>query len=174
MIRLADSENDVTRGAVAPPGTDHAEKPKVKLFDGFPRPEQAASLPARDAVPSSPAATVTLRVAEARVEDVGHAIARLAPVDLQRLRVRAGDTLKITGGATGVARAESSDDEHEGMIQIDGTGRSNCNVGLQSRSPSCRSRRSRRSRSVCRRCGRAPRQRPLRLSGCSKIWWAFR
>ncbi len=31
---------------------------------------------------SSSGASLTLRVAEARVEDVGHAIARLAPADL--------------------------------------------------------------------------------------------
>ena len=77
------------------------------------------------------AATLTLRVAEARVEDIGHAIARLAPADLLRMGARAGDVLKITGGTMGVARAELSDDGHEGMIQIDGTCRSNCSAGLQ-------------------------------------------
>ena len=81
--------------------------------------------------PSSLAATLTLRVAEARVEDVGHAIARLAPADLKRMGGRAGDVLKITGGLTGVGRAEISDDGFEGMIQIDGTCRSNCSAGLQ-------------------------------------------
>jgi len=81
--------------------------------------------------PSSLAATLTLRVAEARVEDVGHAIARLAPADLKRMGGRAGDILKITGGLTGVGRAEISDDGFEGMIQIDGTCRSNCSAGLQ-------------------------------------------
>jgi len=80
---------------------------------------------------SSAAATLTLRVAEARVEDVGHAIARLAPADLRRMGGRAGDILKITGGLTGVGRAELSDDGFEGMIQIDGTCRSNCSAGLQ-------------------------------------------
>jgi transitional endoplasmic reticulum ATPase len=75
--------------------------------------------------------TVTLRVAEARVEDVGHAIARLAPADLRRIGARAGDVLKITGSTPGVARAELSDDGYEGMIQIDGTCRSNCGAGLQ-------------------------------------------
>jgi transitional endoplasmic reticulum ATPase len=75
--------------------------------------------------------TITLRVAEARVEDIGHAVARLAPTDLLRLGARAGDVLKITGGTVGVARAESSDDAYEGMIQIDGTCRSNCGAGLQ-------------------------------------------
>ena len=80
---------------------------------------------------SSAAATVTLRVAEARVEDIGHAIARLAPADLQRLGARAGDVLKISGGTVAVGRAELSDEGFEGMIQIDGTCRSNCSAGLQ-------------------------------------------
>jgi transitional endoplasmic reticulum ATPase len=81
--------------------------------------------------PSSLAGTLTLRVAEARVEDIGHAIARLAPADLQRMGARAGGVLKITGGTIGVARAELSDEGYEGMIQIDGTCRSNCSAGLQ-------------------------------------------
>jgi transitional endoplasmic reticulum ATPase len=74
---------------------------------------------------------MTLRVAEARVEDVGHAIARLALADLRRMGGRAGDVLKITGGLVAVGRAELSDDGFEGMIQIDGTCRSNCSAGLQ-------------------------------------------
>jgi transitional endoplasmic reticulum ATPase len=81
--------------------------------------------------PSSPTRTLTFRVAEARVEDVGHAVARLAPSDLRRIGANAGDVLKITGGTIGVARAELSDDGYEGMIQIDGTCRSNCSAGLQ-------------------------------------------
>ncbi len=75
--------------------------------------------------------TLTLRVAEARVEDIGHAIARLAPADLRRIGARAGDVLKITGGTIAVARAELSAEGHEGVIQIDGTARSNCGAGLQ-------------------------------------------
>jgi transitional endoplasmic reticulum ATPase len=42
-----------------------------------------------------------------------------------------GDVVKITGGTVGVARAELSYEGHEGMIQIDGTCRSNCSAGLQ-------------------------------------------
>jgi transitional endoplasmic reticulum ATPase len=80
---------------------------------------------------SSPTRTLTFRVAEARVEDVGHAVARLAPSDLRRIGANPGDVLKITGGTIGVARAELSDDGYEGMIQIDGTCRSNCSAGLQ-------------------------------------------
>jgi transitional endoplasmic reticulum ATPase len=80
---------------------------------------------------SSLTGTLTLRVAEARVEDVGHAIARLAPADLRRMGGRVGDVLKITGGMVGVGRAELSDDAFEGMVQMDGTCRSNCSAGLQ-------------------------------------------
>jgi len=77
------------------------------------------------------AAAVTLRVAEARVEDIGHAVARLAPADLVRIAARPGDVLKITAGTSAVARAELSDEGHEGLIEIDGTARSNCGAGLQ-------------------------------------------
>ena len=80
---------------------------------------------------SSSTATLTLRVAEARVEDIGHAIARLAPADMLRIGARAGDVLKITGGTIAVGRAELSDDGFEGMVQIDGTCRRNCSAGLQ-------------------------------------------
>ncbi len=48
-----------------------------------------------------------------------------------RMGARAGDVVKITGGTIAVARAELSDDGHEGMVQIDGTCRSNCSAGLQ-------------------------------------------
>ena len=66
-------------------------------------------------VSSSAAATLTLRVAEARVEDVGRAIARLAPADMQRVGARSGDVVKITGGTSSVARVELSDEQHEGV-----------------------------------------------------------
>jgi transitional endoplasmic reticulum ATPase len=79
---------------------------------------------------STSGVTVVLRVAEARVEDVGHAITRLAPSDLQRLGAHAGDVVKITGGTTAVGRVEVGDESHEGMVQIDGTCRSNCSAGL--------------------------------------------
>ena len=102
--------NDMAGAAIASRDPNHVEK-EIK--------------------PSSSAATLKLRVAEARVEDIGHAIARIAPCDLLRIGAQAGDVLKITGGTVGVARAELSDDGHEGMIQIDGTCRSNCSAGLQ-------------------------------------------
>jgi transitional endoplasmic reticulum ATPase len=104
MIRLTDLGNDATREVFASRDADFA---------------------------ADPTATITLRVAEARVEDVGHAIARLAPADLRRVGARAGDIVKISGGTMAVGRAELADEGLEGMIQIDGTCRSNCNAGLQ-------------------------------------------
>jgi transitional endoplasmic reticulum ATPase len=74
---------------------------------------------------------LTVRVAEARVEDVGRGIARLALADMQRVGAHPGDVLKIAGSGVAVGRAELADDGHEGMIQMDGTCRSNCNAGLQ-------------------------------------------
>ena len=109
----------------------HAEKRQQLLVDGIARQSSIASDAMTEIAPSSLAASVTLRVAEALVEDIGHGIARLAPADLLRLGARAGDVLKITGGTIGVARAELSGDGYEGMIQIDGTCRSNCSAGLQ-------------------------------------------
>jgi len=119
------------RGAIAPHETDHVEKPKDELLDASARPEQLPSLAVTEGTPSNLGATLRLRVTEARVADVGHAVARLAPADLLRMGAHPGDVLKITGGTIGVGRAELSDEEHEGMIQIDGTCRSNCSAGLQ-------------------------------------------
>jgi transitional endoplasmic reticulum ATPase len=128
---LPDLRNDANRVAFAAREPDHTEEQKrVKLFDGIACPEPAAIHSTTEATPS-PAASLALRVAEARVEDVGHAIARLAPADLLRIGARAGDVLKITGGTVAIARAEISDDGHAGMIQVDGTCRSNCSAGLQ-------------------------------------------
>jgi transitional endoplasmic reticulum ATPase len=109
-LELTGLVNDMAGAAIASRDPNHVEK-EIK--------------------PSSSAATLKLRIAEARVEDIGHAIARIAPCDLLRIGAQAGDVLKITGGTVGVARAELSDDGHEGMIQIDGTCRSNCSAGLQ-------------------------------------------
>jgi len=84
----------------------------------------------RRATPPQPAAALTLRVAEAPVADIGHAIARIAPDDLARIGAQPGDILKITGTTLAVARAELSDTGRPGEIQIDGTARSNCGAGL--------------------------------------------
>ena len=48
-----------------------------------------------------------------------------------RIGARPGDILKVTGRTVAVARAELSEPGTEGLIQIDGTLRSNCGTGLQ-------------------------------------------
>jgi len=121
----------MTAGAFAPQVPDCVGERNVTLSDGSGSQEPTASHAMTEVAASSLETTLALRVAEARVEDVGHAIARLAPADMLRMGARAGDVLKITGGTSGVARAELSDEQHEGMIQIDGTCRSNCSAGLQ-------------------------------------------
>jgi transitional endoplasmic reticulum ATPase len=115
----------------APRATDHIDKRGGDNMIQDPLADQGQVV--SDAMTDTPSqtATLTLRVAEARVEDVGHAIARLAAADLRRIGARPGDVLKITGGTVAVGRAELSDDGHEGMIQIDGTCRSNSGAGLQ-------------------------------------------
>ena len=129
---LTELANDIAGVAVASRDPQHAEQPPAEArFDGFARRSKVSTGAMTETPPSSLAASVILRVAEARVEDIGHAIARLAPVDLLRLGARAGNVLKITGGTIGVARAELSGEGYEGMIQIDGTCRSNCSAGLQ-------------------------------------------
>lgn len=120
----------MTRGAIAPREGDRKEPVQVDCPGELARQKQVADY-AMAGITQSLAATLTLRVAEARVGDVGHAIARLAPADLLRIGARAGDVLKITGGTIALGRAELADEGHEGMIQIDGTCRSNCSAGLQ-------------------------------------------
>ena len=124
---MTDPEKEKIRGTSTSDQPDPMEKPgTVEVVDGFNRQDHAL---ARG--PASLTATLLMRVAEARVEDIGHAVARLAPGDLRRIRARAGDVLKIVGSTMGVVRAELSGEEHEGTIQIDGTCRNNCGAGLQ-------------------------------------------
>jgi transitional endoplasmic reticulum ATPase len=76
-------------------------------------------------------ASVTLKVAEARVDDVGRNVARLAPAELVRIGARPGDVLRIAGRLVAVARGDLQDPAEAGTIQIDGTSRGNCGAGLQ-------------------------------------------
>jgi transitional endoplasmic reticulum ATPase len=76
------------------------------------------------------AVSIALRAAEARVEDVGRAVARVTPLDLARIGAKAGDVLTIAGRGVAVARAQLAEPSQIGTIQIDGTLRSNCGAGL--------------------------------------------
>jgi transitional endoplasmic reticulum ATPase len=81
--------------------------------------------------PAAEAPSLVVRIAEARIEDTGHAIARLAPADLARIGGRPGDVVKIAGRTAAFARAELAGPEQAGTVQIDGTARCNCGAGLQ-------------------------------------------
>jgi SpoVK/Ycf46/Vps4 family AAA+-type ATPase len=75
---------------------------------------------------------IQLRVAEAFLDDVGRAFARLDPEELARLHAVPGDVLLITGRRATVARAAEMPMTHRGrqLIAVDGTTRDNAQVGL--------------------------------------------
>ena len=127
---MTNLENGKTGAGVAARDKNRAENTSTRSA-GLAGQSDISSKPMKDSSQSSLSSILTLRVTEARVEDVGRAIARLSPADLQRMGARAGDVVKITGNATAVGRAELSAEAYDGMIQIDGTCRSNCGAGLQ-------------------------------------------
>ena len=128
---MANLETKETGAVLAPRNESRVEMQADTQSDGFAGQTYLSSHIMKDNSQSSLSSTLTLRVTEACVEDVGRAIARLSPGDLQRMGAKAGDVVKITGSATAVGRAELSAEAYDGMIQIDGTGRSNCGAGLQ-------------------------------------------
>jgi transitional endoplasmic reticulum ATPase len=128
---LTSLETKESGPVIAPRNEGCVGKQADTQSDGFADQAHLSSNTMKDSSQSSSSSTLTLRVTEACVEDVGRAIARISPGDLQRMGAKAGDVLKITGSATAVGRAELSAEAYDGMIQIDGTGRSNCGAGLQ-------------------------------------------
>src|ERR1700735_2918683 len=124
--------------AIEPRDADRAHQGREPIVDALSPQRRNANDPMTDITPTSSAAGLKLRVAEARVGDIGRAVARLAPLDFERMGARAGDVVKITGSAVAVGRAELSGNGYEGMIQIDGTCRSNCGAGLQEQVPVAR------------------------------------
>ncbi len=105
------------RGSMTPSD----EQDRIGLIPDLPKNEGASLF----------SASVTLRVTEARVDDVGRATARLAAPDLVRIGARPGDVLQITGRLVAVARAELQAPAEPETIQIDGTVRGNGGAGLQ-------------------------------------------
>jgi len=78
------------------------------------------------------AATVTLKVAEARLPDAGRGLARLDPADMARLGAVPGSILQITGPRAAAAKAMPSFRDVRGrqLVQIDGITRSNAGVAI--------------------------------------------
>ncbi len=75
---------------------------------------------------------LTLRVAEAHARDVGRAIARMDPRDLERLGAAIGDIVEIVGKERTVAKAMPAyvPERGKGLVQIDGILRANAQAGL--------------------------------------------
>src|SRR5712692_4412472 len=74
----------------------------------------------------------TLKVAEALGKDVSRGLARMDPVDMEKLGVQVGEAIEIKGKRRTVAKAMPAfrDARGQGLIQIDGIIRANAGVGL--------------------------------------------
>ena len=83
-------------------------------------------------MPNKDALTLKLRVKETLGKDVGRALVRMGPEDLQKLQVQVGDTVEVVGKRSTVCKAMPAYKEHRGKsrIQMDGITRENAGVGL--------------------------------------------
>ena len=73
-----------------------------------------------------------LRVTEALSKDVGRALARIDPQDLERLQVEIGEIVEVSGKRRTVCKAMPAYKEHRGQSRIlmDGLSRKNAGTGL--------------------------------------------
>jgi len=77
-------------------------------------------------------AELKLRVTEALPKDVGRALARMDPDDIQRLGIKVGDCVEVLGKRRTIARAMPAykDVRRQSRIQIDGVTRDNADIGI--------------------------------------------
>lgn len=77
---------------------------------------------------------IQLRVTEAASRDVGRALVRLDPIDMQRLGARIGDIVRLSGDASTVGKVMpcSAADRGKGIVQIDGLTRQLAKCGIDS------------------------------------------
>ena len=75
---------------------------------------------------------ITLKVKEALAKDVGRALARIDPEDMQSLGLEVGDIIVIEGKRQTPAKVMPcyADDRGKGIIQMDGIVRANAQAGL--------------------------------------------
>lgn len=75
---------------------------------------------------------ITLKVKEALAKDVGRALARMDPEDMQSLGLEVGDIIVIEGKRQTPAKVMPcyADDRGKGIIQMDGIVRANAQAGL--------------------------------------------
>ena len=79
--------------------------------------------------------TLRLKVAEALSKDVGRAYGRLDPADIEKLGVKLGDIVRVSGKKASVAKVMPAYQEMrgQGAIQLDGVTRANAGLGLDER-----------------------------------------
>src|SRR5713101_5360990 len=75
---------------------------------------------------------LSLKVAEALGKDAGKGLARLDPVDMEKLGIQVGEVIDIKGKRRTAAKAMPAFREarDQGLLQIDGIIRANAGVGL--------------------------------------------
>lgn len=75
---------------------------------------------------------ITLRVAEAYHRDAGRGIARIDMAVMEKLGLVSGDIIEIEGKSKAIAIVWPgySDDRNKGIIRVDGSIRSNANIGI--------------------------------------------
>ncbi len=75
---------------------------------------------------------LTLRVAEAKPRDVGRGIARIDPLDLEKIGAEVGDIIQVEGKRKTAAKVMPTypEDRGKSLIQIDGLLRGNAQVSL--------------------------------------------
>jgi len=78
---------------------------------------------------------LTLRVSEALTRDVGRGLVRLDPNDMTTLKVQTGETVRVVGKRSTVAKAlpAYAEDRGQGIVQMDGLLRENTGMGLGER-----------------------------------------
>ena len=81
---------------------------------------------------AAPAAQLKLKVTEAIGKDVGRALARIGPEDLERLQVAIGDTVEVAGKRATVCKVMPAYKELRGQsrVQLDGLARENAGAAL--------------------------------------------
>ena len=75
---------------------------------------------------------IKLKVTEALTKDVGRALARMGPEDLERLQAEIGDTVEVEGKRKAICKVMPAFKEIRGQsrVQLDGLTRENAGVGL--------------------------------------------
>ena len=75
---------------------------------------------------------IKLKVTEALTKDVGRALARMGPEDIERLQAAVGDTVEVEGKRKALCKVMPAYQEIRGQsrVQLDGPTRENAGAGI--------------------------------------------